>query len=264
MTRDRQIIRLDNQKKSLVIIGAVLIALLTVITSIWTKYNLLEAGLAIPGVVNFILTDFLPPSVHAMPQLIPSLLDTIYMAIVSTVISGILALILALLCAETTAPSAFLRVLIRGFASALRNIPALAWALIFVPVFGIGKTIGVLALSIGALGSMTRLFTETIEEIDPGKVEALRATGASYWQTLRNGVIPQAVPGLLSWSLYNFELDVRASTIIGMVGGGGIGFFIQSTIKLFKYKQTSMAILIVALLILGVELISKRIREKVI
>lgn len=264
MERERKLIALKKKDNKLSILVFVILILLTLITMKETEYKVIVALKAIPGIIDFIFKDFLPPAINSIPVLLPSLLDTIYMAIVSTVLGGIISLILALLCAEQTTPSKFLMVLIRAFASALRNIPALAWALIFVPAFGIGKTVGVMALVMGALGTMTRSFTETIEEIDLGGIEALRACGASYWQVLRNGVIPQAIPGIVSWGLYNFELDVRASTIIGMVGGGGIGFFIQSNIKLFKYRNATMAIIIVGLLVIVTEFISKKIREKMI
>lgn len=252
---------LKKEKNFNVWAGVLLIVLTVVITGQITEFNLTEAFLAIPGIVNFILTDFFPPAVKALPQITSPLLDTFYMAVVATVTSALISIGLAFLGATPTTPHLFFKVFIRALASILRNIPALGWTIILVPAFGIGKLVGVIALTIGSLGSMIRFYIETIEEIDTGKIEAVRATGGSYWQILRSAVLPQSLPSLISWTLYSFELDIRASTIIGMVGGGGIGFYIQSTIKLFRYDAAAMAIMEVALLVVIIEFISKKIRE---
>jgi len=256
-------IPLKKEKSLYTWTGVLLVLLTTVVTGYTTKFDAFEAVRVLPGIMDFILTDFLPPAAEAVPNFLSSLLDTLCMAIISTVTGAIISLVLALLCAAPTTPHPAVRVIIRAFASCLRNIPALAWAMIFVPAFGIGKTVGVMALVLGAMGSMIRFFAETIEEIDLGSIEAVRSVGGSYWQVLKNGVLPQCFPGIISWSLYNLELDIRASTIIGMVGGGGIGFFIQFTIKLFKYRQATMAIIAVTLLVLLTEALSKRIRERI-
>jgi phosphonate transport system permease protein len=243
--------------------GVLLVIFTAAATGYVSQFNVFEAIRVMPGVLSFIFTDFLPPSYVALPNIVQPLLDTFYMAVVSTVTAATISLVLAFLCATPTMPHPAFKIVIRAFASLLRNIPALAWTMILIPAFGIGKSVGVIALIIGSLGSMTRFFTETIEEIDIGKIEAIRSSGGSYWQVLRAGVMPQCTPGLISWTLYSLELDIRASTIIGMVGGGGIGFYIQSTIKLFKYDHAAMAIFIVAILVIIIELLTKKIRERI-
>ena len=254
-----------KKEKSLYTWAGVLLTLFTaVITGYMTEFDIKEAFITLPGVLNFISTDFLPPEIKAVPDFLPSLLDTFYMAIISTVTGAAISLVLALLCAAPTTPHPAVKLVIRAAASCLRNIPALAWTIIFVPAFGIGKTVGLMALTLGSMGTMIRFFAETIEEIDMGGIEAVRSAGGSYWQVLKSGVLPQCFPGIISWSLYNLELDIRASTIIGMVGGGGIGFFIQFTIKLFRYEQATMAIIAVAVLVLLTETISRKIRERIL
>ena len=241
--------------------GLVLVAGTAFVTGQVTSFNLFDALAAIPGIFGFLVNDFLPPNVLVMPDILTPLLDTLAMAVVSTVIASAVSLVLAFLCAAPTTPHPVFRLALRAFASALRNIPSLAWVMILVPAFGIGKFVGVVALVIGSVGSLTRFFTETIEEIDRDKLEAIRATGGSYWQVLKNGVFPQCLPGFTGWMLYNFELDVRASSVIGMVGGGGIGFFIQFNLKLFKYADAMMGILVVVVVVLLIEWVSKKIRE---
>lgn len=256
-------IPLKREKSLYTWVGALLVLLSAIITGYMTKFDIKEAVVVLPGIFNFIFVDFLPPEVRAVPEFLPSIIDTFCMAIISTVTGAIISLVLALLCASSTSPHPVVKVSIRAFASCLRNIPGLAWAIVLVPAFGIGKTVGLMALTLGSIGSMTRFFTETIEEINPGGIEAVRSVGGSYWQVLKSGVLPQCFPGIVSWALYNLELGIRASTIIGMVGGGGIGFFIQFTIKLFRYKQVTMAIIAVAILVLLIETLSKKIRERI-
>lgn len=243
--------------------GVIIVVFTAVVTGFMSQFNVFEAIKVMPGVLSFIFTDFLPPSYTALSNIANPLLDTFCMAIISTTTAALISMILAFLCAAPTMPHPVFKIAIRAFASLLRNIPALAWTIILVPAFGIGKTVGVIALTIGSLGSMIRFFTETIEEIDTGKIEAVKSSGGSYWQVLKAGVIPQCSPGLISWTLYSLELDIRASTIIGMVGGGGIGFYIQSTIKLFKYDHAAMAILIVGILVIIIEFFTKKIRERI-
>jgi phosphonate transport system permease protein len=255
-------IPLTKAKKLYTWAGVGAVALTALLTGYTTQFNVVEAIKVIPGIAGFIGADFLPPNVRAIPGFTASLLDTVYMAVISTLTGAVFSLLLSLLCAAPTAPHWTLKVGIRACASLLRNIPSLAWAIVLVPAFGIGKTVGVMALLINAVGNLTRFFTETVEEIDLGGVEAIRAAGGSYWQVLKSGVLPQCVPGLVSWTLYNLELDIRASTIIGMVGGGGIGFFIQSNIKLFRYDYATMAIIAVALSVLLIEYLTKKVRER--
>lgn len=264
MTTQAPLIPLKKEKSFYTWAGVVLTAVAVWMTGIVAEFNLWDALKALPGVAHFLWTDFLPPNPKAIPNMIPPLLDTICMAIISTVTSAVLGLILALLCAEPTTPHPAVRIGIRAFASILRNIPGAAWALLLVPAFGIGKFVGVLALTIGSLGGIIRFFTETVEEIDRGGIEAIKAAGGSYWQILRGGVFPQCTPGLIAWTLYNMELDIRASTIIGMMGGGGIGLFIQSSIKLFRYDHAMMAIAIVTCFVLLFEIASKKIREEIL
>jgi len=263
LIRTKELIPLKKENDLRTWLFVVGVIFITLVTGYITEFDVKKAILALPGIFSFIAEDFLPPDITAVPKFMESLMDTFYMAFISTTTGAVISLVLALLCASPTSPNNVVEFSIRAFASSLRNIPSLAWTIMLVPAFGIGKTVGLMALLIGAIGSMTRFFTETIEEIDMGNIEALRSVGGSYWQVLKCGVLPQCYPGLIAWTLYNFELGIRASTIIGMVGGGGIGFYIQSTIKLFQYDQAMMAVLVVAVVVLIAEATSKKIREQI-
>jgi phosphonate transport system permease protein len=256
-------IRLTKEKQWYTWLAIASVLVLTLFTATTSQFNIWELFLATPGILDFIFSDFFPPAIEALPSIWEPLLDTVFMSIVATISGALLSLLLALACARPTCRWRTVQLTTRALVSLLRNIPSIAWALILVPAFGIGKFVGVFALLISSIGSMTRFFAESIEEINLEGIEALRATGASYWQVIKHAVLPQCMPQLISWTLYNLELNIRASAIIGMVGGGGIGMYIQSTIKLFRYDYAAMAILLVAVSVILLEYGSNKIREKI-
>ena len=242
----------------------ILIIALTIWSAIGTDFTFYEVFAGTGLITKFIFLDLLPPEPAASVSLIGALLETVYMGFVAMVIGAFISLFLAFLAATTTTPHPLVQMVVRASTSILRNIPGLIWALILVAAYGIGTTVGTLSLIISSVGFLTRVFADSLEEIDPAKIEALKSSGANYFQILMQGVFPQFFPGFIAWSLYKLELNIRASTIIGMVGGGGIGFAIQKSIKLFQYKEVSMAILLVLVLILCTELLTRKIREKII
>jgi len=241
-----------------------LIVALTIWSAIGTNFSFYDVFSGTGLIAQFIFIDMLPPSFQATESLLQAVLETIYMGVVGMVVGALIALFLSFLAASTTTPHVVIQVIVRAFTSVLRNIPSLIWVILLVAAYGIGPTVGTLSLVIGSVGFLTRVFADTLEEIDMGQVEALQATGANYVQVLMQAVFPQFFPGFVAWSLYNLEINIRASTIIGMVGGGGIGFAIQKSIKLFQYKEVSMAVLLVLVLILFTETLTSKIREKVI
>ncbi|NWF67489.1 MAG: phosphonate ABC transporter, permease protein PhnE [Chloroflexi bacterium] len=159
--------------------------------------------------------------------------ETIQMAIIGTLLAVVMSLPLSLLAARNTSPHPTLYQTIRLVLNFMRSIPELVYALLFVAAVGLGPFTGVLALAFGSVGSLSRVFSEAIEQIDPAPVNAVRATGASGIQTFIYSVMPQAIPLFISYSIIYFESNVRHATILGYVGAGGVGFL------LFKYTGTS-------------------------
>lgn len=159
--------------------------------------------------------------------------ETIQMAIVGTLLAVVMALPFSLLAARNTSPHPAIYQGTRLFLNLLRSVPELVYALLFVAAVGLGPFTGVLALAFGSVGSLSRVFSEAIEQIDPAQVNAIRATGASGFQTFIYAVLPQAIPLFISYSIIYFESNVRHATILGYVGAGGVGFL------LFKYTGTS-------------------------
>lgn len=165
--------------------------------------------------------------------IITAIFETVQMAIIGTLGAVIMALPFSLLAARNTSPHPLIYQATRLLLNLLRSIPELVYALLFVAGVGLGPFTGVLALAFGSVGSLSRVFAEAIEQIDPAQVNAVRATGANNLQTFIYAVVPQAIPLFISYSIIYFESNVRHATILGLVGAGGVGFL------LFKYTGTS-------------------------
>lgn len=255
---------LQRQKKLQSMMIAVVIMAITIWSAIQTNFSVAELVAGGGEIFRFVLFDFLPPDFTTISKLIGPALDTIYISFVSMVIGACLSMVLAFFAAATTAPNKVIQIIVRAFSSVMRNIPTLIWAILLVFAYGLGTTVGCLALIITSIGTLTRAYAEMLEEIDMGQVEALKATGATYFQVLGQAVMPQFMPGFIGWSLYKLELNIRASTIIGMVGGGGLGFAIQKGIKLFQYQEVSLAILLVIVIVVITEWTTSKIRERIL
>jgi len=248
-----------KRRLSLLLLAAALVF------SVWyIKFDLVEFIAGIPIFLRFLFTDFMPPNISDVSVYVSPVLDTLAFGITATFISSILGLMAAFLMAHNTSPHPLLRTVLRGLVSFLRNIPFLVWASILVVLFGVGTMPGVFALILFGFGFLSRVYAEAIEEIDKHTVEAVDACGATYMQKLKHAVIPQFIPGYISWTLFMFEITIRASAVLGLVGAGGIGSQIKLTMDLFQYSKTATVITILIVMILAVEFLTKRIRERLI
>ncbi|TDG00560.1 phosphonate ABC transporter, permease protein PhnE [Paenibacillus piri] len=255
-------IRRDKKRTSWMI--ALGILAITVWSAVETKFSLFGLYSGLGEIFRFIVFDFFPPDFSSFKKLIGPALDTVYISFVAMVIGSLISFILAFFAAATTAPHPAFQAIVRGMNSILRNIPTLIWGILLVSAYGLGTLVGTLALIITSIGTLTRAYAEMLEEIDMGQVEALRAVGATYIQVLSQAVLPQFMPGFIGWSLYKLELNIRASTLIGMVGGGGLGFAIQKGLKLFQFQEVCLAILMVVALITITEWTTSKIRGRII
>jgi phosphonate transport system permease protein len=251
----------ESLRTSLVFIAALVI--LFGISTGFTRFNPVKALLAQGEFWNFILADFVPPSLGKIEALFRAVTQTLYMAMASTGLSAILALFLSFPGTRAITPSAPLNSLVRAFASILRNIPALVWAFILVAAFGIGTVVGVLSLIIGTTGYLTRFFIEILDEAAEETLEPLLAAGAPMTSIIAQALLPAAMPGFIAWILYCVELNIRASTILGMVGAGGIGLLLMGYLKQFNYAAASTAIAAVAIIIIAVNLITNYLRKQI-
>ena len=145
-----------------------------------------------------------------------------------------------------------------------RTVPELVYALMFVYAFGLGPLPGVLAIAMHSLGSLGKLFSEVAENIDPGPVEGVRAAGANWWQTVRYAVVPQVLPNFASYTLLRFEINVRASSVVGFVGAGGIGQELYTVIRQFIYVDISAIVLLLIVTVAILDILCEQLRHHLI
>ncbi|MCC3374295.1 phosphonate ABC transporter, permease protein PhnE [Cohnella sp. REN36] len=253
-----------RQKKAKRLLSLFLFVAATIFSIWFIKFDIVAFFNGIPLFLNFLFVDFMPPNVNDLAKYVRPVLDTLAFGVVATVISSVIALVIAFLMAHNTAPHPVVRVALRSVVSFIRNVPFLVWASILVVLFGVGTMPGIFALISLGIGFLARLYAESIEEIDKHAVEAVEATGATYLQKLKQAIIPQFMPGYISWTLFMFEITIRASAILGLVGAGGIGSQIKLTMDLFQYSKTATVVTIMILMILAVEYVTQRIRERLL
>ncbi len=198
------------------------------------------------------------------PTIIDSIIETMQIAIIGTLGAILVSIPFALLAARNISPHPVVYQVTRLFLNVLRSIPTLIWALIMVSAVGLGPFAGVMALIIGSLGSTAKLYAESFEQIDPAQVAAVRATGSNQIQVFNFAVIPQAFPLLATYSLLSFESNVRESSILGIVGAGGVGFIIQKYTSLFQFQRLMGAVIILAIMVTIIDRLSDQIRKRII
>lgn len=233
----------------------------------WTAGNLGfswgELARGLPYIAD-VLGRMLPPNWSYMERLWKPAAETIQIALWGTLLGVVLALPVTFLAARNLAPSPWIFHGMRQVLNALRGINEYIFALIFVAAVGLGPFAGVLALAIHGAGMLGKFFAEAIEEVDAGPVEAIRATGARPLQVVAFGVLPQAWPSWIAATLYRFEVNLRAATILGIVGAGGIGFELISSLKLFQYQDTATCVLTILAMVMVTDWLSSMLRAKVL
>jgi phosphonate ABC transporter permease subunit PhnE len=183
-------------------------------------------------------------------------------AVIGAVLGGIAGLLSGV---NTAFPvGAIIYNVTRTMLNALRSIEPLIMGIVFVIWVGIGPFAGVLALTFHSIASLGKLYSEQIESIDPGPIEAILATGANRLQMIAYAVVPQIVPPFIAFTMYRWDINVRMSTIIGFVGGGGIGFLLQQQINLLRYRDAGVAVLAIAIVVSVLDYASAYIRERMV
>ena len=215
-----------------------------------------------------IVRGLLNPSSTVLHQGLVLLVQTIFLAFMATAFAIPVAFVLSFLAARNltrgsrTARMAY--TLVRAGMNFTRAVEPLVWALIFISWVGIGPFAGVLALWVHSVAALIKLYSEQIENIDLGPVDAITATGASTLQILRYGVVPQVIPPFLSFTIYRWDINVRMSTIIGFVGGGGIGYILKPRVDLGHWGEVGTLVLLIAATVWIMDILSARIRERIV
>jgi phosphonate transport system permease protein len=204
-----------------------------------------------------------PPDLSVLGNSLRGAMETIQIAVVGTAVAAVVALPLGFAAARNAAP-AWLFYWARSLLNAFRAVDTLVYALFFVAAVGLGPFPGVLAVMVYTATVLAKLYSEAIEAIEPGPVEAVRATGATTLQVLRWGVMPQLGPQFLSFTLYRFETNIRAAAVLGFVGAGGIGFYIQTYLRLLNYPAAATVLLVLIGLVMIVDFASSRLRARLV
>ncbi|HVY14626.1 MAG TPA: phosphonate ABC transporter, permease protein PhnE [Rhodopila sp.] len=203
-----------------------------------------------------------PPDFSKLPDAVWPTLETIDIAIFGTLGGIVLALPLSVLAAANVSPARWLYHLARGLIGFARAVPDLVWALLFVTAVGLGPFPGGLALAVHSLGMLGRLFAETIENMDMAPIDALSLTGASRLQVFTHGVMPTVLPAVAGIGLYRLDENIRSSLVLGFVGAGGIGFQLLTAMNLFQYREVSLLLIIVFVLVFLAERLSAICRAR--
>ncbi|WP_310605027.1 phosphonate ABC transporter, permease protein PhnE [Anaerosporobacter sp.] len=261
--RNRIAIKSKKESRQFLIIVLVVLALF-VISSVMTKYKPWELLMNMDNFWLFIRDDLMPPKLAEPNMIVKGIFQTVSMAIAATLFATITSMILAFLGAKATCPWKPLRKIVRLIASVQRNIPNMIWIFVLIMAFGIGSVVGMLALLIQSTGFLTRAFIETIDEIGDESLEAMQSVGANRFTTTTQAIIPECLAGVVSWILYALEINIRSSTLVGAVGGGGIGLVMMGYIKLFRYHSAMATILLVAMIVIVVDLLTNFLRKKVL
>jgi len=258
MTPAERYRQIGVQSATFVVVAAVLY-----LTAVDTNVSVKELVLGIPAIADY-LGRMYPPDWAYSRALVDPTIETIEIAIWGTVLGIVLGLPLGLLGARNIAPHPVLYGVARFILNSLRGVSELVFALIFVSAVGLGPFPGILALALHNAGMLGKFYAEAIEAIDPGPVEALQASGANWIQTIVFAIIPQVTPHFITYNMYRFEVSIRAATVLGLVGAGGIGFHLISSIRLFDYQETATVLIIIVLLVVITDYLGTRLRARII
>jgi len=201
---------------------------------------------------------FYPISVHE------AMIETLNIATLGTLVTLIFSIPLALMNASNIVASPWVHWIARFFLVSSRSVNSLVWALLFVAIFGPGVLAGVLAIAFRSVGFVGKLLAEALEEINMGSVEALRATGAPWGAVMLKGYWPQVKPAFFSIVLFRWDINVRESAVLGLVGAGGIGVVLNDSMNLFQWQQVAMSLLAIFAVVVAAEVLVVNIRKRLI
>ncbi|OBB73248.1 phosphonate ABC transporter, permease protein PhnE [Mycolicibacterium monacense] len=206
-----------------------------------------------------------PPNFGAMGAgLVDAAVQTVAIGVVSTAIGVVLSIPVGLLAARNVTPHPWCHWAARGWILLVRSVPELILAVVFVAALGLGPVAGTCALAVGSVGFLAKLVADAVEEIDPGPMEAVRSVGGGWWKTLFAAVIPQSMPALVGSSLYMLDVNVRTSTILGIVGAGGIGYLLFESIRTLNFDVAGAIVLVIFVVVYAIERLSGWIRSRLV
>lgn len=204
-----------------------------------------------------------PPDWAYVDQLAGPLLETIHIATLGTAVTIVIAFPVAFLAARNTTFNAVTWFIGRFILVGSRSVNTVVWGLLFVAIFGPGPMAGIWAIAFRSIGFVGKLVAEAIEEIDEGTVEAIEATGASRFQVLWIGILPQVLPVIYGTTVYRWDINIRESTVLGFVGAGGIGIMLYASINQFMWQEVALILIVVFGVVIASEFISATVRQRI-
>ncbi|WP_217588867.1 phosphonate ABC transporter, permease protein PhnE [Lentibacillus saliphilus] len=240
-----------------------IVVVLIVVFSWQIELSMLQLLNGLPNMWDLIVR-MVPPNMSYFSVITAPILETIRMAVIGTTLGGLLAFPLSVLAARNIFHTAWVTTPARFILNLIRTLPELLLAALFVAIFGIGPIPGIFALMLFSLGIIAKLFYESVEAIDPGPMEAMTAVGANKIKWIMFGVIPQVMSAFMSFFLYAFEINIRAAAVLGLVGAGGIGLYYEQTLGFLDYQKTSSIIIYTLLVVLLIDYISTKVRERLV
>lgn len=244
------------------------IAAAVIIPAIWSAAGLnisMDRLLDAPGDIWNIVHRLFPPdlSPEAVQRALPKIMESIFIAWIGTMIGAFFSFPLAFFAAKNMTPT-WLNTGIRQVLNAIRAIPELLVAMVLIPITGLGAWTGTLALGIHSIGTLGKLSSEVIEGIDEGPVEAVAAVGGGQIARIRFAVIPQVMPNIVAYWLYRFEINIRASAVLGVVGAGGVGAELVSQLRFRDFSRAGTVLFLTIAAVLLVDMVSARVRRRII
>lgn len=232
---------------------------------VMTKDTIWAFVLDAPRQAQDISTRMLPPNWNSMSELWLPLWETLNIATLGTLLGTALAVPVAFLAARNTTPSAiFLRPVALFIIVSSRSINSLIWALLLVSILGPGVLAGIIAIALRSIGFIGKLLYEAIEEINPTSVEAIMSTGASRPQVLAWGVFPQVAPTFAGISVFRWDINIRESTVLGLVGAGGMGLKLNAALNTLAWPKVTMILIVIFATVIVSEWITMKLRQKLI
>ena len=255
-----------TRRNKIIAVIFIVAAVLFLLCSYVTNFNVIKGINSVPVAILWMFKNFIPDisSISKMPDILNKLIETILLSVAATTIASVFALFFGVMGSKATRVNNFISIFSRFIASAFRNIPDAVWAMIFLLSFGQNILTGYFALFFVSFGILTRAFIETIDESGIGVIEALEATGASYFQIIFQAVIPSSLSQMISWILYMIETNIRSSTLIGILTGTGIGFIFDLYYKSMKYNVAGLVVLSIVLAVFLIEFISNKVRRAIL
>lgn len=239
------------------------LALLLVLGWILGRMGFFDPGRLAAGLANFgrFAAELFPPDLSVLPVVLSSLVETVEMAFAGTFLGFLLSFPLGVLGTRTLFPGPVV-LAVRLLVAVVRTVPSLLWALIMVIVVGLGPLAGTLALALYTVGYLAKLYAEILEGIDPEILEAVRGLGARRHHIVRFVFWPEAANTILSQLLFMLEYNIRSSTVLGLVGAGGIGFYMQIYISTLAYGRLATVLLAVLAVVLVMDALSAWVRRR--